>query len=586
MGLILLLLVLGIALSLPFVQTKIAQYFTNSINKDYGTNISIDEVRVSVFGGVKFKKVLIIDHHKDTLIYSKIVNTNIIEGKKILDGDLIFKDIRLDGLLFKLKTYKNEKETNIDKFINAFNTGKPSGKHFLLKANQAFITNGHFILTDENKETKKQLDFTKLNATLSDFLLYGPAVKTIINKMSFLDHRGLYVAQLSSDFSYTKKNIKLEDLSIATKESKIEANVYLNYKIEDFANFTDKVRFDVKIKSATLASNDIRLFYDELGKNQYFNLKAKITGPLNNLNITRLNLLDANQTKMVGAIKFKNIFGNKEQRFLMDANLASFSSSYDNLVKILPNILGKKLPVEIKKLGYFNVVGSTQLTSTAVDADVVLTSSLGKLQSVLSMNRIDFIDKATYLGNIVLDDFDVGELLDREDLGKISMNIDVDGVGFTEKYLNTSLKGDVTKIDFNNYTYTNVVVNGKFKAPNYKGQISVNDPNLSMNFDGLLDLSKKDNKYDFHINVENADLFKLKLVKDSVSVFKGDVVVQVTGNTIENLQGNIYIKKTSYQNVKDTYVFDDFNIYSSFDNDRIRTITVNSPDIVEGANYW
>jgi hypothetical protein len=41
-------------------------------------------------------------------------------------------------------------------------------------------------------------------------------------------------------------------------------------------------------------------------------------------------------------------------------------------------------------------------------------------------------------------------------------------------------------------------------------------------------------------------------------------------------------KKTLYQNTKDTYSFDDFNINSSFDSDRVRTITVNSPDIVEG----
>lgn len=573
---------LGIALSLPFVQTKIAQHFTNSINKDYGTHIAIDEVRISVFGGVKFKNVIILDHHKDTLIFSKIVNTNILEGKKILDGDLIFGDIRLDGLLFNLKTYKNEKETNIDKFINAFNTEKPSGKHFLLKANKAFITDGHFLLTDENKTTPKQLDFTKLNTTLSDFLLYGPAVKTVINKMSFLDHRGLYVVNLSSKFSYTKKNIKLEDLKIETKESKLDADVYLNYKIEDFASFTDKVQFDVTINSAKLASNDIRIFYDELGKNQFFNIKANIKGPLNNLKITKLNLIDSNKTKMLGSINFKNIFGAEDQKFLMDGNFKTFSSSYAKLVAILPNVLGKKLPIEVKKLGNFNLIGTTQLTSTAIDADFSLDSDLGKLQSVLSMTRIDFIDKASYSGNVVLEDFDVGTLLERKDIGKISMNIDVDGIGFTEKYLNTSLKGDVSKIDFNNYTYTNVVVNGNFKAPNYKGQISVNDPNLTMNFDGLLDLSKKDNKYDFHINVENADLHKLKLVKDSVSVFKGDVIVQVTGNTIENLQGNVYIKKTSYQNVKDTYVFNDFNIYSSFDNERIRTITVNSPDIVEG----
>jgi hypothetical protein len=52
------------------------------------------------------------------------------------------------------------------------------------------------------------------------------------------------------------------------------------------------------------------------------------------------------------------------------------------------------------------------------------------------------------------------------------------------------------------------------------GEISINDPNLTMNFDGLLDLTNKENKYDFHINVENADLNQLNLVKDSVSIFK------------------------------------------------------------------
>jgi hypothetical protein len=39
--------------------------------------------------------------------------------------------------------------------------------------------------------------------------------------------------------------------------------------------------------------------------------------------------------------------------------------------------------------------------------------------------------------------------------------------------------------------YNNVVVDGYFKIPFYKGKVSVNDPNLIMDFDGLIDLSKK-----------------------------------------------------------------------------------------------
>lgn len=582
LGLILLLLVLAIALTMPVVQTKIAHYFMNSINKDFGTNIGIDGVAVSVFGGVKFKNVLILDHHKDTLIYSERIATTILESKKLLDGDLIFDGLDLYGLHLDLKTYKNEKESNLDKFIKAFETGKPSSRKFLLKANKLQIYNGRFIVTDENRENPKDLDFTKLNASVTDFLIFGPDVTTNINKMSFLDFRGLYVKNLKSKFTYSKKNIKLENLDLLTKESTLNGSVVLKYKIEDFSDFTDKVQFDIKLNSASIASNDIRYFYKEIGKNQHFYTKASIKGTLNDLKFKNLELVDDRKTQINGDVNFKNLFAKKGQKFSMYAKFDKLTSSYGDLIVILPNILGNKLPTSLKKLGRFSASGTSSVSTTAVEADFSMITALGKVTSNLEIQNINEIDKASYLGNVILENFDIGTLLDQKELGRVSLNIDVDGKGFKQKYLDTAIKGDISQIDYKNYNYTNVVVDGTLKSPYYKGQISVNDPNLSMIFDGLLDLSKKDSRYDFHINVENADLNKLKLMKDSVSVFRGDVVVQASGNNIENFQGNVYINKTSYQNAKDTYNFDDFAINSIFDNNRIRTITVNSPDIVQG----
>jgi formylmethanofuran dehydrogenase subunit D len=576
------LLVLAITLTLPAVQTRLAKYFTESINKDFGTNISIDGVAISVFGGIKFKDVLIRDHRKDTLIYSQRIATTVLEGKRLLDGDLIFDGLDLYGLLFNLKTYKNEKETNLDKFIKAFDTGKPSTRKFLLKANKLQIHNGHFILTDENRDNPKDVDFTKLNASVTNFLIYGPDVTTNINKMSFRDYRGLYVKNLKSKFSYTKKNIKLLDLDLLTKESKLAGSVILQYKREDFSNFNDKVLFDIKLKSASIASNDIRHFYTEIGKNQHFRLKTSIKGTLNNLKLQKLKLIDDRNTEIIGDINFKNLFAKKGQQFSMNARFTKLTSRYEDLVVILPNILGNKLPSSLKKLGRFTASGITKVSTIAVEANVSISTELGNVISDLAIQNINEIDKASYVGNVILENFDIGTLLEQKDLGKVSLNIDVDGKGFKQKYLNTLIKGNVSNIDFKNYNYTNIIVDGTLESPNYTGKIAINDPNLKMTFDGLLDLSNKDSRYDFDIKVENADLSKLKLIKDSIAIFKGDVVVQASGNNIENFQGNIYINKTSYQNVKDTYSFDDFTINSVFDAGRVRTITVNSPDIVQG----
>ena len=575
-------LVLGIALTMPSVQTKIARYFTNSINTDFGTNISIDEVAISIFGGVKFKKVLILDHHKDTLIYSDRISTTILEGKKMLDGDLIFDDLNLHRLFFNFKTYKNEKKSNLNVFFAAFENGKKSKKKFLLKINSAQIFDGRFVLTDENRENPKDLDFTKLNAALTDFQIYGPEVTTMIDKMSFLDFRGLYVNNLNSKFTYSRENIKLEKLDLLTKESTFKGTVVLKYKIEDFSNFTDKVLFDIKLDAASIASNDIRYFYKEIGKNQHFYTKANIKGTLNDLRFKNLELVDDRKTQINGDLNFKNLFAKKGQKFSMYAKFDKLTSSYDDLIVILPNILGTKLPTSLKKLGRFTASGTANVSTTAVEADFYMVTALGIVSSNLEIQNIDVIDKASYIGNVILENFDIGTLFGQKEIGKVSLNIDVDGKGFKREFLNTAIIGDISQIEYKNYNYTNIVVNGTLKSPNYKGQIAINDPNLTMTFDGLLDLSKKDSRYDFHINVENADLNKLKLVKDPTSFFKGDVVVQASGNNIENFQGNVYINKTSYQNSKGIYNFDDFTIVSSFDSNRVRTITVNSPDIVEG----
>ncbi len=575
---------LGIVLSLPVVQTKIAKYVTTELNKDFGTNISIEQVAISPFGGIKFKKVLILDHHQDTLIYSNRIKTTILNGKKLLNGDLIFSDLHLDVLVFNLKTYKKEKLTNLDIFINAFGTDTTStAKHFLLSATDAKITKGHFTVYDYNRLVPKDIDFTNLNVQLSDFKLYGSDVNTNIINMSFLDHRGVYVKKLSGVLSYTKKQIKITKLIAVTKEnSEIQANIALNYKIQDFSDFNNKVQFDVQLASSTLATNDIRCFYNKLGKNQFFYIKANALGPLNNLKVSQLNLVDFNKSKMIGAIRFKNLFPKKGQQFYMKGNFSTLSSNYSSLVALLPSVLGKSLPVQTKRLGQFNLVGKTELTTKSIVANFTMTTALGSIKSDFVMDDIDFIDKASYVGNVVFDQFRIGDFIEQKDLGKISANLTIDGIGFTQKYLNTKISGGISQLDYNSYHYTNMELDGTFKLPIYQGSLKVSDPNLELSFNGLVDLTKKDNHFDFHIAIDNANLKQLQFTNDSISVLKGDVIVNATGNSLDNFKGDIFVNKTTYTNAKSTYLFDDFTINSSFEENTNRMITINSPDIVQG----
>ncbi|MGV3696079.1 translocation/assembly module TamB domain-containing protein [Flavobacterium sp.] len=584
-ALILLLLLLSIALSLPVVQTKIAHYATDKLNKEYGTDINIEEVAVTFFGGVKLKKVLIRDHHKDTLIYSERIKTSILDFKQLIDGKLLFGDLRLDNFYLQIKTYKKEKNTNLDLFIDAFDDGKKGTGKFLMKTNNIYLSKSRFVMLDLNRPNPKDVDFTQLNAHLKDFRIKGPDVTTNIRSMNFRDHRGVQVSNLLATFAYTKKSIVLNDLTVTTKESFLKGLVILSYNKDnhDFADFNNKVKFDVTVDSATLATNDIRHFYNELDKNQKFYLKSKITGTLNNFYATNLLLKDYKFSTIRGDVNFRNLFPRSPGRFYMKGKFKRISSNYVDLTKLLPNILGKKLPTSLQKLGQFNFAGGVEVTQQYINADFVMNTALGIIESDLHMSDIDNIDNAKYSGNIILDGFDVGSMINDKSIGKVSLNLDVDGQGFTQKYINTSFAGDVFQVKYNGYNYTKIIVDGSFKQPIFKGKFYVNDPNLFMDFNGVLDLSKKENIYDFHSKIDYANLVKLNFIKDSISVFKGDIVVKATGNSFDNLKGNLVLTNASYQNKKDIYFLDSLTASSTFDANGERAINISSPDAIQGS---
>jgi hypothetical protein len=581
--LILLLLLIGFLLSLPVVQTKIAHYFTEKLNKDFGTNINVEEVEISVFGGVHLKKVLVKDKSKDTLIAADRIKTNILDAKKLLDGNLIFGDINADQLKLNITTKKGAKDSNLDEFIAAFDDGKKSTGKFLMTSTKITLKNSKFRVMDFNRENPRDVDFTKLNAELLTFKILGPNVTTKINSMSFLDHRGLFVEDLKSDFTYTKQNIKLKKLEFNTKETQYKGDVVLNYNRKDFSDFNNKVVFDINTEKAVISTNDIRYFYKELGPNKKFNLSGKLDGTLNDFYAKNLILKDDKNTQIIGDVNFKNLFQKPGKgEFYMKGSFEKVSSNYSDLIDLLPNVLGKKLPSAMSKLGQFNLKGDAELTTKYINTDFVLQTKLGNVDADIVIEDINNIDNAKYKGNIKLDKFNLGNFVNQNDLGIVSLDVDVDGKGFTEKYLDTKMSGKISQFTFNGYTYSNIEADGKFKKPIFDGKLNINDPNVMLDFKGKVDLSKAENVYDFNARIDYVNLKKLNFINEEVAVFRGDVSMKVKGNTINNLNGDVYISNASYQNKKDIYFFDSVTLNSYFDESNERIISLYSPNEIQG----
>lgn len=571
-------------MALPVVQTELGEYATDELKKEFGVDISVEKVAINPFGGVKLKGVLVRDHHKDTLAHFNRINTTILSFKKLYEkGHPYFGDLQADQLNFKIKQYKGENETNLDKFVAAFDDGKKSSGKFRLKINSIALQNSRFRYIDENLKTPKVLDFTNLNGQLDDFYVKGSDVTAYVYKMSFKDHRGLEMKNLTSDFTYTKKNILLNELELETANSSFKGKTELRYDRKDFKDFNNKVIFDLDIKEGKISSNDLNFFYPEFGKNQKFYIDSHIIGTLNDLKFNNLKFNDLNDNEVVGNLQLKNLFGKDKQEFYLKGNFDRLTASQASVSKILPNLLGKNLPKQLQKLGKVDLKGDVELTQKWIDADVDMFSKLGHVIADFKLDKMDDIERATYVGNFQLDNFDLGAFIDERDLGKTSVSLDVDGTGFSKKYLNTKMKGSIQQFRYNGYTYQNVLVDGTMKMPYFKGYFDSRDPNLKMTFNGLVDLSKKKKEYDFNAEIEYADLRKTNLyTKDSKSILSGNINMKAKGNTLDDLAGIIDLENIFYSNQKDDYYFDNAYITSTFDSDNVRTITLNSSDMIDG----
>ena len=581
---LLLLIICVILLRLSFVQTWLGEIATNQINERYNTNIVVEKVDLSFIGSVNLKKITIKDHHKDSLINVNSLETSILGYKKILDNKLLLGEVNIEGLILNMVTYKGEERNNLNVFIDKFDSKKKNKKStpFLLTSSKLNLSYVNFRLYDKNKKESPIVYYNNIKGTVNDFKIDGPNAFANVKGLSFNEDHGIIVNDFTTNFTYTKQQMTFLETTLKTESSTIDGDLVFNYEEGALSNFNEKVNIEANLNESSASLSDLNKFYSEFGTNDIINFTTNMSGTLNDFKLNNLKLRSNRNSVINGTFHFKNAI-NRENGFSLNANINNLSSNYQNLKQLLPNILGKTLPSSFEKFGRFSITGNSYITKDMVDAKLKMVSKIGKTITDLRLTNINNIDNASYKGKVEFIDLAFGTIIKDSLVGQLSLIADVEGKGFTLEKLSTKVKGNVSKHQYKGYTYSNIDVNGVFENQRFNGELKINDENLKMNFIGLADLSKAIYKFDFKADVTFAKFNKLNLFKkDQTAILKGEMDINFTGNTLDNISGAINFKNASYTNQNDNYFFTDFNINSQF-TDSTRIIEVNSTDIVNGT---
>ena len=579
-------IVLVAFLSIPAIQTSLGSYATGKINEAYGTDIKIEKVGLQFNGDVELKTILIKDHFEATMISVSELNTSILSFAKIANNEFEFGDIDLHNLFFHIKTYEGEDDTSFDVFVDKFDRQNPIEKanKFLLSSVSLNIYNSSFRITNKNKNTPEVLDFKDLDILASDFLISESNINTKIKQLSFKDSRGVTLKNLQTDFSYTSSQMVFSDLQIETLASIVKGQLQLDYQRKDLKSFSEKVQVSGFFVNSNLDLDEFSLLYDEFGANQKVEFSTSFSGTLENLLFEDFNLNNSRNTSIIGSLRFSKLFAPSSDNFELDGKFEKISSNYEELVALLPRVLGNTIPSGFKALGRFNLSGQANVTKESVKAVMDVNTNIGDFFIDLNLDEIELIDNASYTGEIRFTDFNLGKAIGEPMIGLVTSSLRIDGSGFSKENISSDIKGVIDSFVFRGYDYSKLQLSGVVMNKVFNGQLDTADTNLKLNFSGLVDFSGAENIYDFSALIDYANLNALQLVaRDQISILRGEMFVDMKGSSLDDAYGVLSFKDALYENQNDRYEFKDFEITSDFNLNRTRTIQVNSPEIVNGS---
>src|SRR5690606_6187990 len=136
------------------------------------------------------------------------------------------------------------------------------------------------------------------------------------------------------------------------------------------------------------------------------------------------------------------------------------------------------IPSVFSKLGNFSISGNSRVTSTDIEATIKINTALGHIDSDLNLMKFNDIDNASYKGNLIFENFDLGQLLEDPTIKETTFDLDVDGKGFTLENLKTGIKGHIATLIYNNYNYENIDISGQLGNKIFNGIVVSNDENF------------------------------------------------------------------------------------------------------------
>lgn len=391
-----------------------------------------------------------------------------------------------------------------------------------------------------NKPTLKNvfdtdfIKFQRLNLLAEDIFYSSEFTRVKVKQLSAVDQNNFAITKFETEFSMDKKSITAKNVKAGTSNSSLEGNFNLQYpSLQSLTTSLALLKLNINLKNANFKNADLLYFSPQLKELEFFNSKTNttfISGQING----RINHL-----------KGKNIIVRTGKKTMLSTyfsmvGLPEFRTAYF----VFPNMKLVSGRQDIEMMAEKSIPSSVQIPEDII----LLINFKGKMNAFeTTMNASSTFGGAKVLATIDenenfradLDilDFDMGQLLKNNKMyGPTSLTALVSGQGLNTKTMKAKISADVSQIYLNEYLYHNLTLDGTANGQAYVGRVNLKDKNAIIALDGLVNMTPREEKYKFHLNVEGIDLQKLKFTERDIRVAM-DATADMEGGTLNTMNG-------------------------------------------------
>ncbi len=545
------------------IQTYVSQEVATYLSQRTHTEIKIQGVDISPFKSIILKGLYAEDFQKDTLVYIKKLNIK-IDSFNLDKHHIYVNKLTLNKTYFKLYQGKEGKQ-NIDVFIDALVkqdstiTADTIQKPWSIKVKNIDIKDSFFgyktsdYIPQHFGMNYDDIYVSKLNLQARDIQLVGDSIWFDVKHLSCLEKSGFEIKKLQSQMWITNSQWGISNLQIRTSHSKLKAKyLHFNYIPNQgyWSDFVNKMRLNFRINSSEISFLDIAYFNEVLlGFRELVAIKGHFYGTINELRAKQLNINYGDHTSIKGQFYLNGLPDIKTT--YLNAKFQKLTTSITDMQRIyIPGYKNGhfKIPSFLNNLGVISYKGRFNGFFNDFVCFGNFKTDLGDFKTDILLNPEETSDKIKFNGDLETTNFNLGGLLQQKKVGNVTMNVEVNGYASTSNTEGT-IKGNVHALEFYDYNYENVALNGFFGNSIFDGKLSVEDPNINFNFSGKVDFSKQIPTINFNSNLLMAKLHPLKLNKsDKNSHLTFSMTANLKGSDFNNINGILNINNAEYKN--------------------------------------